>query len=315
MTERLVLPGQALLPRSAAVTVGTFDGVHRGHQAVLRRLNEVALERNLKSVVVTFEPHPLRIVRPEAAPRRLCTASEKAELLDASGVDQVAVVPFTHELAAYSPREFVERVLLTHFGLNHLVIGYDHGFGKDRSGDAATLQTMGDALGYGVTVVPHMDLDARPISTTRIRLLLAEGEVVEAAHALGRPYALEGFVIRGDGRGRELGFPTANLELPDPEKLLPAEGIYAVRVPVASQTFRALLHLGPRPTFSVDRATIEVYLLDFQGDLYGQNLRVELCGRIRGIDQFGSVDDLIEAMRRDVQSALRLFESGQGACS
>ena len=186
MTQ-LALPGRPLLPKSAAITVGTFDGVHRGHQTVLRQLSRIALERDLKSVVVTFEPHPLRIVRPEAAPRRLCTAAEKVELLKAAGIDQVAVVPFTAALAAFSPRDFVENVLLKHFGLQHLVVGYDHGFGKDRSGDAATLQSLGAELGYGVTIVPPTDYGDLPISTTRIRTLLTEGNVIPAADALGRP--------------------------------------------------------------------------------------------------------------------------------
>ncbi|MGH7470003.1 MAG: riboflavin biosynthesis protein RibF, partial [Longimicrobiales bacterium] len=212
MSEELALPAPPLPPRSAVVTVGIFDGVHRGHQALLERLKSRARELNLKSVVVTFEPHPLRVLRPEAAPPQLCTAAEKLELLQQAGVNHVTVLPFTHRLADLSPRAFVEQVLLAHFGLDHLVIGYDHGFGKDRSGDAATLQSLGQELDYGVTVVPHTDLHAQPISSTRIRALVTDGQVVEAAQALGRPYSFQGRVVRGDGRGRELGFPTANLE-------------------------------------------------------------------------------------------------------
>jgi riboflavin kinase/FMN adenylyltransferase len=316
VSEPIHLPGAALPRDSAAVTVGTFDGVHRGHQAVLKQLGSIARARGLRSVVVTFEPHPLKIIRPDAAPRLLCTAVEKEELLRASQVDHVAVVPFTRALADLEPRTFVERVLIAHFGLSHLVIGYDHGFGKDRSGDAATLQELGLELGYGVTVVSHTDLDARPISSTRIRLLLTEGDVIDAARALGRPYSLQGLVVPGDGLGRELGFPTANLQVAEADKLLPAEGIYAVQVHLAGQQpLRGLLHMGPRPTFGGARPTVEVHLLDFQGNLYGQWLRVALCARIRGVERFADAAELITAMRRDVAAALTLFQAQQSACS
>jgi riboflavin kinase / FMN adenylyltransferase len=317
MTDRLDLPGEPLPPGSSAITVGTFDGVHLGHRAVLDRLVSVARQRGLTSIVVTFEPHPLRVVRPEAAPRQLCTAAEKSELLGESGVERVAIVPFTRELAGYSPRRFVEKVLLSHFGLAHLVIGYDHGFGKDRSGDAATLQSLGEELQYDVTVVPHTDLDARPISSTRIRLLLSDGDVVDAARALGRPYSLDGRVVPGEGRGRSLGFPTANLEMESAEKLLPAEGIYAVRAQIDAQgpDLRGVLHLGPRPTFGGARPTVEVYLLDVEEDLYGRLVRVKLCGRIRAVQRFATAEDLVLAMHGDVDVAQRLLEGGQGACT
>ncbi|MGH7459703.1 MAG: bifunctional riboflavin kinase/FAD synthetase [Pseudomonas sp.] len=317
MSERLALPGSPAAPQSTVVTVGTFDGVHRGHLAVLNCLLDSSAQHGLRSVVVTFQPHPLRVLRPEAAPRMLCTAEEKVELLRASGVDQVAIVPFTTELAGYSPRRFLEEVLITHFGMRHLVIGYDHGFGKDRSGDAATLQSLDQELGYQVTVVPDTELDDRPISSTRIRSLLTEGDVLAAARALGRPYSFDGQVARGDGRGRELGFPTANLGTVDQEKLLPAEGIYAVHVRVDQNhpAMRGLLHLGPRPTFGSTHPTAEVYLLDYQGDLYGRQLRVSLCSRIRGVERFATVQELIDAMHGDVAAARQIFSTGQDACA
>jgi riboflavin kinase / FMN adenylyltransferase len=304
------LDGRPRAPESTVVTVGTFDGVHRGHQAVLSKLIAEARAQARTSLVVTFDPHPLRVVRPDAAPRLLCTTREKESLLQASGVDEIAIVPFTQALAGHTPREFVERVLLRHFGLAHLVIGYDHGFGKDRSGDAATLQSIGQELGYGVTVVPHTDLDARPISSTRIRLLLSDGDVVDAARALGRPYAIEGTVVTGDRRGRELGFPTANLAGIEAEKLLPAEGIYAVQVQIDAEPARrpAVLHLGARPTFPGARPTIEAFLLDFDGDLYGRALRVHFLARIRGIRSFDSADALIALMKDDVAAARAVLQ-------
>ena len=306
----VVLPGAARAPRSVVATVGTFDGVHLGHQAVLEELKREASARGKPSVVVTFDPHPLRIVRPEAAPRLLCTTAEKVALLRASGVDEIAVVQFTRALAAFSPREFVERVLLAHFGMDHLVIGYDHGFGKDRSGDAGTLQAIGSELNYSVTVVSHSDLDARPISSTRIRLLLSDGDVFDAGRALGRPYSIDGRVVPGDRRGRELGFPTANLDAIAIEKVIPAEGIYAVEVQVGDdpKRLKAVLHLGARPTFPGSRPTVEAYVLDFTGDLYGRNLRVLFLDRVRGIRAFESTEALVAAMHEDVSAARQVFD-------
>lgn len=303
MLEPVSLPGAKRPPRSRVITVGTFDGVHLGHQAVLAQLKGVAHEQGKRSLVVTFEPHPLYVVRPEQAPRLLCTAQEKLRLLEAAAIDEIAVVPFTHALAEYAPRDFVAHVLIAHFGLEHLVIGYDHGFGKGRSGDVATLQQIGRELGFEVTVVPHTDLGDSPISSSRIRRLLEAGHVREAGAALGRPYSLTGTVIRGDGRGRELGFPTANIQVFDAHKLLPGEGIYAVRVGQE----RGVLHLGPRPTFPGAAPTVEVYLFDFDGDLYGQALTVQFVDRIRGIERFDRVNALIEAMREDVRRGQELL--------
>jgi riboflavin kinase/FMN adenylyltransferase len=297
-------------------TVGIFDGVHLGHQALLERVTTTARQRKLTSVVVTFEPHPLQVLRPEVAPHPLCTPAEKVQLLQTAGVDRVAVLPFTRQLAALSPREFVEDVLLAHFGLVHLVVGYDHGFGKDRSGDAATLQSLGQELHYDVTVVPHTDLHAQPISSTRIRALISQGEILEAARALGRPYSINGRVVRGDGRGKELGFPTANLDVDRSEKLLPAEGIYAVhaRLDPEDAVLPGLLHLGPRPTFEGAHASAEVFLLDFQGELYGRELCVYLCARLRPVEQFPNVQALVHAMHQDVAATRQLFQHGPHAC-
>ncbi|HSL72679.1 MAG TPA: bifunctional riboflavin kinase/FAD synthetase [Longimicrobiales bacterium] len=313
----LHLPGAPLPPRSAVVTVGTFDGVHRGHRAVLDALLDTARRRGRQSVVVTFDPHPLYVVRPQTAPRLLTTTAELLELLHASAVNLVAIVPFNAELAAFPPRRFVEQVLLAHFGLEHLVIGYDHGFGKDRSGDVTTLQEIGRELDFGVTVVPHTDLDDQPISSTRIRRLLQGGEVRQAAAALGRAYSLCGTVVRGDGRGRALGFPTANLHIAEPEKLLPADGIYAVRATIQGESAPrdAVLHLGERPTFESAAASVEVFILDFEGDLYGKTIRVEFCTRVRDVERFDSLEALVEAMDGDVSDARRALASSRAGCA
>ena len=302
--------GETRSPMAAAgtvVTVGTFDGVHRGHWAVLTELVRVAQAMNLSSTLVTFDPHPLRIVRPEHAPRLLTTPSEKIEILAQSDIDYVALVHFTKELSTYSPREFVDRVLLGQLGMRHLVIGYDHGFGRGRSGDVDTLRSIGAEVGFDVDVVAPVEAGDEPISSSRIRSALDAGDVTFAAQALGRPYSLEGTVVRGEGAGRKLGFPTANLQLRHADKLVPHEGIYAVRAALRDRYVDGVLHLGPRPTFPGLAPSIELHLFDFDGDLYGRRIRVDFHARIRDIAKFANVKQLITAMERDCEEARSLL--------
>ncbi len=301
--------------RDAVVTVGTFDGVHLGHRAVLAEVRRQAEMRGLRAVVVTFEPHPLRVVRPEHAPRRLTTLEEKQELLAAAGLDEVHTLPFNHELASYSPRRFVEEILIGRYGMAHLVMGYDHGIGRGRAGDVNALREIGAELGFGVDVVPALEIAGAPVSSTRIRNALAEGDVVEAARTLGRPYSLRGTVVKGAGRGKDLGYPTANIAVDDPDKLIPLEGIYAVRARgVGDRERDGVLHLGPRPTFAGEPPTIELHIFDFEGDLYGRTIEIAFCGRIREVRAFSGVAELIAAMDDDSARARALFASGGGAC-
>jgi riboflavin kinase / FMN adenylyltransferase len=302
------------MPEPCVVTIGTFDGVHRGHWQVLQTLVGEAQRRGLRSVLVTFEPHPLAVVRPADAPELLTSQAEKIEALAQFGIDHAVILRFDRALAAMPPRQFVTEVLMARFDIRCLVMGYDHGFGRGRSGDAATLRVLGDEIGFDVVVVPPRELGHTPISSTRIRQALAEGDVAFAAGALGRPYALRGRVVHGDGRGRALGFPTANLELDEPRKVLPADGIYAVRAFAARNRYDALLHLGGRPTFGDHTPVVEVHLLDFDGDLYGCQLAVQLCARIRPLEHFTAVPDLVRAMERDRGDGLALFSGGAGAC-
>lgn len=289
--------------RGSVVTVGTFDGVHRGHRAVLGKIVERASETGRRAVLVTFDPHPLRIVRPEIAPRLLTTPTEKKEILAETGLDYAVFLKFTPVLSRYSPRRFVEEVLLARVRVEQLVIGYDHGFGRGRAGDAELLREIGAELGFEVDVVDSVEMGSDPVSSTRIRRAVAEGDLSSARRGLGRPYSLRGFVVRGDGRGTGLGFPTANLKIESTDKLLPPAGVYAVRVVLRTGEFAGALHLGPRPTFQGSPPSIEVHLIEFSGNLYGEEMRVDLIECIRPIESFESVAELVRRIARDVALA------------
>lgn len=303
------MPRSSLPPhvQGTVVTVGTFDGVHLGHQAVLREIESRARSRGLRSVLVTFDRHPLSVVRPEDAPRLLTTPDEKKEILAQSGLDHVAFLPFTRSLSLYEPEEFVRLVLVQRFRVRELVIGYDHGFGRSRSGDVETLRRAGREHGFDVDVVPEVRVGGRSISSTKIRRWLEDGDVDSAAEALGRPYSLRGPVVQGQGRGRDLGFPTANIRPPDGGKLLPEEGIYAVRASLHSEIRHGLLHLGPRPTFAGSPPSLELYLLDFARDIYGEEVRVDFLTRLRDVLPFSSAAELVEQMEEDREQARRYF--------
>ncbi len=293
--------------RGAVVTVGTFDGVHLGHREVLAAIVERARRTGRRSVLVTFHPHPLRIVRPEAAPPLLTTPQEKTALLAESGLEYAVFVPFTRTLQRYPARRFVEEILVGRLGMEELAIGYDHGFGKGREGNVETMRELGAELGFAVDVVEAVIASEEPISSSRVRRALAAGDVGGAARALGRPYSLQGPVVHGMERGRKLGFPTANLSVGDPDKMLPREGIYAVHGWVAGERIPGLLHLGPRPTFQGAPPSVELHLLDWEGDLYGREVRVEFCAYLREIRPFASPAALVAQMRRDAADGRAFF--------
>jgi riboflavin kinase/FMN adenylyltransferase len=289
--------------RGTVATVGTFDGIHLGHWSVLEEINRRAAETGRRSVLVTFDPHPLRIVRPEHAPQLLTTPVEKKEILAESGLDYAIFLSFTRALSRYEPRRFVEEILLGRLGVEELVIGYDHGFGKDRSGDPDTLRAIGAELGFSVDMVAEVHAADGPVSSSRIRKAVAAADMAEARACLGRPYSVRGVVVRGDGRGRGLGFPTANLRVAERDKLVPPQGIYAVRAVLRSGTYRGALHLGPRPTFKGSPSTIELHVLDFDADIYGEEVRVDFVQRLREIRPFATVEALVEQMKEDVEAA------------
>lgn len=284
-------------------TVGTFDGVHLGHQRVLEEINRRANATCRRSVLVTFDPHPLRIVRPEHAPPMLTAPVEKKEILAESGLDYAVFLSFTEVLSQYEPRRFVEEVLIERLGVEELVIGYDHGFGRNRSGDPDTLKAIGSELGFSVDVVAPVSVEGEAVSSSRVRTAVRNGDMGEARACLGRPYSIRGVVVRGEGRGHVLGFPTANLMVPEREKLIPPQGIYAVKGVLREGTYAGALHLGPRPTFKGSPPTIELHLLDFEADIYGEEVRVDFIKYLREVEPFDSVAALVEQMKEDVEVA------------
>lgn len=290
--------------RGTVCTVGTFDGVHRGHRLILDRLAERARARGLPAVLVTFDPHPLEVVNPSAAPPLLTLGDEKVEVLAESPLDYVVVLPFTKELARYEASDFVDVVLHGHLGVRELLIGYDHGFGRGRSGDAEVLRALGVARGFAVDVVEAVQgSDGRPVSSTGIRRAIAGGDLSRAADGLGRLFSVGGIVRAGDGRGRTLGFPTLNLGAPPPRKLLPPEGVYAVRVQTPRGAFGGMMNLGPRPTFGDAASALEVHCFELGGDLYGARVRVDFVSRLRETQRFASADALRAQLARDEADA------------
>jgi riboflavin kinase / FMN adenylyltransferase len=295
--------------RGAVVTIGVYDGVHLGHHAVLRLVRELADARGLAAVCVTFDRHPAEIVRPDSAPRLLTTPEQKLELLDATGYLDLAFVLRFDEARSREPAdEFVREVLVGAAHARLVVVGADFHFGKGRGGDVDLLQRMGAELGFEVLGV---GLEAAPggtiYSSTRIRELLADGDVTGAATLLGRPHEVRGTVVEGDRRGRELGYPTANVAVPG-RCCLPADGIYAGTFVAADGVERmTAISLGRRPTFyeSADASLLEAYVLDFDGDLYGQAVRVRFMSRLRGEVKFDSVDALVDQIERDVAETRR----------
>ncbi|HZO07858.1 MAG TPA: bifunctional riboflavin kinase/FAD synthetase, partial [Myxococcota bacterium] len=283
-----------------------FDGVHRGHQALVAAAVARAHETGGAAVVLTFDPHPARVLRPEAAPSALSTLAQKEELVMALGIDRLVALAFDAQLAALSPAAFVREVLASMLGARHVVVGESFRFGHERQGDARTLEALGGQEGFDVQVVPPVLHAGRPISSSRVRAALAAGDVREAALLLGRPYALDGRVVRGDGRGRTLGIPTANLRSED--QLLPARGVYASRALVPSGEWRtAVVNIGERPTFGGTQLVVEAHLLDFAGDLYDARVRLSFHARLRGEERFPSAQALVERIQADVRAARELL--------
>ncbi|OPX25182.1 MAG: riboflavin biosynthesis protein RibF [Candidatus Latescibacteria bacterium 4484_107] len=288
------------------VTVGTYDGVHLGHQEILREVRRKTKVRNGTSVVLTFEPHPQTVVAPESAPFLLTTKTERIALLEKKGIDETLFLPFDAEMARLDAGEFVRKILVDGIGAEAVVLGTNHAFGRGRSGNVRSLKRFGEQFGFEVDAVPSLIVDGAPVSSTRIRRLIREGRVAEAARLLGRPYSMTGKVIRGDGRGRGLGFPTANLSIDHPRKLLPADGVYAMWAEMDGARFPAVMNIGVRPSFRAGRA-IEVHLLDFRDTVYGATVSGKLVEKIREEKQFDHPEALSEQIAQDIARARALL--------
>jgi riboflavin kinase/FMN adenylyltransferase len=286
------------------VTVGTFDGIHRGHHAVLTSLIRYADDSGLTPLLVSFEPHPLEVLNPAAAPRLLTPGDERLEVLATTGLARMAVLPFTPLLARYSAEDFVDLVLRPRFGMRALLIGYDHGFGRGRSGDVDTLRPLGATRGFDVAVVPPVvTAGGEAVSSSAIRRAVSQGELNRAADLLGRRYAATGTVVSGAKRGRLLGYPTVNVAPSSARKLLPPSGVYAVSVQTPRGAFGGMMNLGPRPTFGEDALSLEAHLFDADADFYGARVCVEFVKRLRDTIRFPSADALVAQLARDEREA------------
>jgi riboflavin kinase/FMN adenylyltransferase len=295
--------------KSTVITVGTFDGVHRGHRDVIERLVARSHALKIPSVLVTFDPHPLQIVNPSAAPLLLTTHDEKLEVIAETGVDYMAVVPFTSRLASFSAEDFVELMLRRCFRMRELLIGYDHGFGRQRAGNVNVLRSLGERDGFRLEVVdPVSTSDGHSVSSTSIRRAIAGGDLDRAAASLGRLYSVSGRVIEGAQRGRTIGFPTLNLGPPPARKLLPPEGVYAVRVQTPVGPIGGMMNLGPRPTFGDSATSLEAHLFDTAGNFYGAHVRVDFVARLRETRKFASAEQLSAQLRHDEREARALVQ-------
>ncbi|RBL88745.1 bifunctional riboflavin kinase/FAD synthetase [Chitinophaga flava] len=288
--------------RNAVITIGTFDGVHEGHRFIIQQLEQAAAECNGETVIITFDPHPREVLMPKPNNIRLLTTlPEKIALLEEAGVDHLVVVPFTKAFSELSAREYLEDFLIARFKPHTIIIGYDHRFGHNREGGLELLEMEQQRYGFRLLEIPQQVVNDLTVSSTKIRKSLQEGEVLLANELLGYTYFLSGTVVHGDKMGRQLGYPTANLHLKDERKLIPAEGIYAVRVQIPDQEglLPAVMSIGFRPTFNGTDLRLEVHLFDFNADLYNQELTVYFIEYIRANQKFDDIKDLIVQMDKD----------------
>lgn len=296
-------------PVRTVLTIGNFDGVHLGHREIFRRVVCKAQEIVGTSVVITFEPHPLRFLDPRKAPLRLNTPEEKIRLLAASCIDILVVLSFNRQLAELPAEEFVRDILVNKLGVKHLIVGYDYAFGKGRRGDKDFLARQSQRYNFTLEVLEPIRAQQQAHSSTMIRTALREGNVAEAINVLGRNFTLDGLVVHGAGRGRKLGFPTANLSTE--KEILPRYGVYAVKVKWRGAYYDAVINVGRRPTFDDGSPTLEIHLIDFTGNLYGERLRIYFVERLRDEQRFTAEEELQSAVRKDILAARKVLANAQ----
>lgn len=297
----------------SVLTVGGFDGVHRGHRAILEAVDRRARRLDGPTTVVTFDPHPREVLSGTPVPL-LTTVEERANLLEELGIDRMVVIEFTREFSRLPPDRYVEEILLERIGMQEIVVGYDHRFGREQAGDTESLRALGREHGFDVEVVTAQELGDRAVSSSQIReLLRSDGNVRRAAQLLTRPYELTGIVVEGEGRGQKIGYPTANLRLTSDRKVVPAIGVYAIRARLpevsGASIHGGMMNIGVRPTFESEKETVvEAHLFDFSETVYGERMEVELIERIRDEKAFSSVEDLVEQLREDEARCKELLE-------
>lgn len=294
--------------RDSVVTVGMFDGVHIGHRSIIQRVVESANQQGLRSALITFDSHPRDVVRDGAVPVPLLTTTdEKLALLKETGLNLAMVIHFDHSLAHLAPNDFVQIILKGRVGMKRIIIGYNHAFGKNRTGDRETLIAMSRTIGFSVEVVNPVRVNEQIISSSYLRGLISQGSVAEAAEGLGRYYSLRGTVVHGFSRGRRLNCPTANLGLIRPEKLSPHDGIYAGMARLNGESFPAAISIGYNPTFGEGKHSLEAHLINFDREIYGEELEVQFVERIRSEKKFGSESELAAQIHSDVELAAEIL--------
>lgn len=296
----------------AVVTSGTFDGVHRGHQTILTRLTEVARQHQGQSVLITYWPHPRTVVSNDSQDLKLLsTLDEKVELLEQAGVDHLVVIPFTRSFSQLTSEEYIRQILIDRIGTQKLVIGYDHRFGRDREGGFDYIRAHQAEYGFEVEEIPRQDVEAVGVSSSRIRAALHEGNVTTANRFLGRLYSVTGTIVKGQQLGRTIGFPTANMQVDDPVKLIPANGVYAVAVQYGGHTLGGMLNIGMRPTVGGTHQTIETYIFDFDKDIYGEHMTLQFREFLRPEQKFDGLPALIAQLKRDELAARAVLAAPQ----
>lgn len=294
--------------QNSVITLGTFDGLHLGHQQIVDTVVQKSGQSAGRSFLITFDPHPRKIIPGRNDVKILSTFDEKVLILEELGLENLYVINFTQEFSRQSPEAFVEKYLVNGIGLREVVIGYDHHFGKERDGNFELLQKLGNKFNFSVTLIPEYSVNGETVSSTKIRNALLTGDVLKAGKMLGRNYSFKGIIVHGDGRGRKLGFPTANLAVDNEDKLIPAKGIYAAECIVENEKHFGLLSLGRRPTFHKDGEVIpEFYIFDFDEDIYDEVMQVNMVEKIRDEEKFSSVDELIIRMKKDEEIGRKIL--------
>lgn len=295
---------------NAVATIGTFDGVHYGHQKIIKRLCELAKSTGGESVILTFFPHPRLIIDPENQDLKMInTIHEKAAIIAALGVDHLIIIPFTRDFSNLSPQEYIRDILVDTIGVKQLIVGYDHRFGKDRKGGLADLEAYSRIYDFKIEQIPEQDINDVAVSSTKIRKALLSGKVALAAEYLGYHFSLSGRVIKGDKIGRTIGFPTANLFIEETYKLIPSDGIYAVKVEMEGGTFKGMAYIGQRPTINGMTRNIEVNIFDFNQEIYGQDIRMDFLQFLREDVKFTGLEALQAQLHKDKEATLEYFKS------